>query len=131
MSKNEKWGFGKGDTEPFAITWLGKNKNQQLELLWGEHPHSRSNDNMYARTPSGTIFEFAGHRALIDIEFKSYNYLKESELSGDQIRKGGICKIISDKVPVYLFLSGCRTRFITSASSAYKTIRTSISYLNN
>lgn len=42
--------------------------------------------------------EFDGHRALWSFSYQPYNYLKESELSGDEYRKGGSIKIFRDGV---------------------------------
>jgi hypothetical protein len=98
---DDKWGIGDPTkAQPHGHTTLGKHP---VELLWGEHPHSRSDNCVYARTESGTIYEFDGHRVLLEITFKQYNYLKESELSGDQIRKGGTCAIFADGEQIYEF----------------------------
>jgi hypothetical protein len=102
MSDNE-WGFG--DPEKARhIGWsaLGENR-RPIELLYGEHKHSYNDNRFYAKTGHGEIFEFDGHRVLIDVEIKSHNYLKESHLSGDQIRKGGSAVIKFDGEPVFEF----------------------------
>lgn len=44
--------------------------------------------------------EFDGHRVLWSFEYKPHNYLKESELSGDEWRKGGTIRIFKDGVCV-------------------------------
>lgn len=85
------WGVGKKTNEKaFATTYVGKEK---VDLIFGEHPHSRQDDNVYARWESGRIEGFRGHSLLHEITFKDYNYLKESHYSGDQVRKGGECSI--------------------------------------
>lgn len=85
MSNSDQWGVGnQADAKAFDKT---KVYNTEVELIFGEHPHSRRDDNIYARYPDGHIEEFDGHRRLIDINIQSRNYLKESGLSGDQIRK--------------------------------------------
>lgn len=95
----DQWGVGdKADAKAFDKTRLN---NQEIELIFGEHPHSRQDKNIYARTPNGNIYDFDGHRRLIDIEIKSKNYLKESGLSGDQIRKEVMGYIYADGVKVY------------------------------
>ena len=104
----EEWGVGnKAQSKPFATALLGSGVREgepiTVELLHGQYPHSRRDENTYARTPSGEIYAFNGHRPLIDFKFESYNYLKTSEWSGDEIRKGGSCTILMDRVPVYSF----------------------------
>ena len=42
--------------------------------------------------------DFNGHRALWSFSYTPYNYLKESELSGDEWRKGGSIKIFKDGI---------------------------------
>src|SRR6266550_5734358 len=87
----DKWGVGnKKDEKAFAKTFVG---SREVELFFGEFPHSRSDNNIYARWPDGRIDEFDGHRVLVSVELSMKNYLKESELSGDEIRKGGSCLI--------------------------------------
>jgi hypothetical protein len=96
-----KW--GEGDTaniKPFGKTFMG---NEEVQLFHGEHPHSRNDNNTYARTKQGYIYGFDGHRVLIDITFKTNNYLKSSGISGDEIRKSGECIISADREPIYAF----------------------------
>jgi len=101
----DEWGHGDLEkARSFGWTTIGDEKDSgALELFWGEHPHSRSDNNIYARDDHGNIYGFNGHRPLIDITFRSYNYLKESHLSGDEIRKAGLCTILVDREPVYSF----------------------------
>ena len=95
----DQWGVGnRRDEMAFDTTWLG---DEPIELLWGEHPHARQDNNVYARTKSGAIYDFSGHRCLIDIEIRSRNYLKTSGLSGDEIRKSVRGVILSDGEAVY------------------------------
>lgn len=99
VHENEKWGVGsKAKDKSYATVLLGE---EEAELVFGEHPHSRRDNNEYLRTKDGAIYGFDGHRSLIDFEFKSYNYLKMSELSGDEVRKGGTCKIFVNRKPVF------------------------------
>lgn len=88
---DEKWGVGDAkDSKAFdTITIHGKS----YELIHGEHPHSRRDNNMYARDKNNNIISFDGHRRPFKIEIEEYNYLKESELSGDEIRKGCSVKV--------------------------------------
>lgn len=100
----EEWGIGDiSKASSHGWTTLGENDNGVLEVLYGEHPHSRNDNRYYARDDHGTIYEFDGHRILVDVQIKAHNYLKESYLSGDQIRKGGECVILSNREPVYSF----------------------------
>ncbi len=97
----ERWGVGdQADSRAFDTTTVG---DSIVELIHGEHPHSRRDNNTYARDPiTGTVHEFDGHRRLIDIRIESSNYLKSSSLSGDEIRKS-VGVIISDGTQVYEF----------------------------
>ena len=100
----DEWGIGDpAKARSLGSTTIGEERERPLELLWGEHPHSRSDNNLYARDSYGTIFEFDGHRVLIDVTLRSYNYLKESYLSGDEIRRGGRCVLSADREPVFAF----------------------------
>lgn len=86
-----EWGVGsRADDPPFDTTVVGKH---EVDLIFGEHPHSRCDNNMYARWKNGDVEGFSGHRLLHEIKFKDHNYLKESELSGNEVRKGGNCEI--------------------------------------
>lgn len=98
MSDNN-WGVGNAkDAKAFdTITLHG----QTYELIFGEHPHSRRDNNIYARSPFGEIEEFDGHRLCWRVEVEEHNYLKESELSGDEIRKGGGYKLFVDGECIY------------------------------
>jgi hypothetical protein len=88
---SDNWGVGNcADSKAFGTTMVG---DQEVELIHGEHPHSRSDSSIYARFPGGRIEGFDGHRLLHEIEFKDHNYLKQSGLSGDEVRKGGTCTI--------------------------------------
>lgn len=102
MATETKWGVGdKADAESFDTTTVEGNI---VELVFGEHPHSRRDNNIYARDPQrGTVHEFDGHRRLIDVRIESSNYLKSSELSGDQIRKSVTGTIICDGTALYEF----------------------------
>lgn len=101
---SEQWGHGDlSKAKTFAWTKLGEEDHGVVELFIGEHPHSRSDNTIYGRADSGIVYGFDGHRILIDVQLRSYNYLKESELSGDEIRKGGECAILADREQVYSF----------------------------
>lgn len=89
---SEQWGVGdQADAKAFDTIAEG-------ELIFGQFPHSRQDNNIYLRRPDGRIVPFDGHRRLIDVELKSSNYLKDSEWSGDEIRKSVTASIIVDGV---------------------------------
>ncbi len=101
---SDQWGAGDlSKARPFGWSKIGENDQGALELFWGEHPHSRSDNNCYARDDHGNVHGFDGHRCLIDVTLRSHNYLKESEMSGDEIRKAGQCIILADREPIYGF----------------------------
>lgn len=105
---NDQWGVGDQDNAKAFDEVLCE--GSRVELIFGEHPHSRSDNNIYARFPSGEIEPFDGHRVCTKVVIQEYNYLKESELSGDEIRKGGSAKIFFDDVQVYEFFHRDTTR---------------------
>lgn len=74
-----------------------------VDLVHGEHPHSRCDNTTYARWPDGRIEGFDGHRILWEVQLKESNYLKQSDLSGDEVRKGGNGVLIANGVQVYEF----------------------------
>lgn len=102
MTQTENWGVGdQAASRAFDTTTVG---DSIVELIHGEHPHSRRDNTTYARNPvTGGVYGFDGHRRLIDITIKSGNYLKSSNLSGDEIRKSVVGAIISDGTQVYEF----------------------------
>lgn len=87
---NDQWGVGSKADEPAFGTVLVNGK--AVELITGEHPHTRRDDSHYARFEGGRIIGFSGHRVCTSIEIREHNYIKESELSGDDIRKA--CSLI-------------------------------------
>lgn len=92
IDMNEQWGVGNAaESKSFDTTMVG---DFEVELIHGQHPHSRCDNSMYARFPDGRIEGFDGHRLLHEIRFEDHNYLKQSGLSGNEVRKGGSCKII-------------------------------------
>ena len=89
---NDQWGVGNAkDADAFDRTYVGENPEfaEPVELIFGEHPHSRSDDNIYARWESGEIEGFSGHRLIHEVRLREYNYLKTSGLSGNEVRRGG------------------------------------------
>lgn len=99
---SEQWGYGNPkDPKSFGTVTVG---SREYDLVWGEHPHSRSDNKMYAKDrASGHVEAFNGHRVLMSVEIGEENYLKESDLSGDEIRKGGYARIFADGIQVYEF----------------------------
>lgn len=97
MSK-DKWGFGKGagreGWETFEEVTIPQKGGTVYELAFGEHPHSRQDDTIYARMHGETdgrgVLAFQGIRHPLRIEIQEDNYFKESGLSGDKIR--GSCR---------------------------------------
>lgn len=102
---DDKWGVGdQADSKAFGKTYVGdEERGFPVELIHGEHPHSRSDNSIYARCEDGEIYAFSGHRCLKRIVFSDNNRLKESELSGDEIRGGSSCKIFLNGLQVYEF----------------------------
>jgi len=74
--------------------------NARCDLIFGQHPHSRRDDSFYVRFPSGSVEAFDGHRVQIHFSYHTENYLKESGLSGNEVRKGGQVVLRLDKFVV-------------------------------
>ena len=72
-------------------------------LIYGEHPHSRSDNRHYVDMGGKELVGFDGNRILVDVVARSSNYLKSSYYSGDQVRKGGTCAIFFNNIQVYEF----------------------------
>lgn len=95
----DKWGAGnKYKEKAFDTTLMGK---ETIELFFGEFPHSRQDNTIYARTKGGSIYGFSGHRQCFKIEIEEHNYLKSSELSGDEIRKGCNGKLFLNGLQIF------------------------------
>lgn len=89
---SDEWGVGNAaNSKAWATTLVSET---EVELIHGEHPHSRCDNTTYARFPDGNIEGFDGHVLLHEIRFADYNYLKQSGLSGNEVRKGGKCEIL-------------------------------------
>lgn len=106
MTHTEQWGAGpKEKWQVFGTVLVG---NEEVPILHGEHKHTGGNDNSFYVLLDGDDEEeeptgFDGHRPLVDIEIKSENYLKSSNLSGNEVRKGGDCNIYFNRQQVYSF----------------------------
>ena len=104
---SDHWGFGAADrTKSWGTAIIGNAQTgRRVPLLRGEHKHSYSDNSIYADLGHAEPEAFDGHRILIDVRIAMENYLKESELSGDEVRKGGSCTILADGVPVFEFFT--------------------------
>lgn len=101
---NDEW--GPGDRAKWSSHGLVTLHGRRLPLIYGEHPHSRNDNRHYVELDAGREpVGFDGHRILIDVRITMENYLKESELSGDEVRKGGTCVILADGVEVFEFFT--------------------------
>ena len=98
----DNWGVGEnGQAKPFAKAMFGNGENKtEVELIHGDYPHSRNDNTTYARTESGAVYDFDGHRLAFKIEIEEYNYLKSSGLSGDEIRKGCSVKVFVNGIQI-------------------------------
>lgn len=118
--RREEWGPGEAakTAKGFERGYLGippapkqpadlAPRTRGYELFFGDHPHTRRDDNVYARFDDGRVEGFNGHRVQVAIDLRTSNYLKTSGLSGNEIRKGGRCVVsmglCEPPVPVYEF----------------------------
>jgi hypothetical protein len=95
------WGVGK---EANSKAWRDvKVRGEDYELIHGEFPHSRQDNNTYARSKENPeeIYEFDGHRLPFKIEIEESNYIKRSDLSGNEIRKACKGKLFLNGVQIY------------------------------
>lgn len=97
----DQWGAGdRANWHNHGLVTVG---SKRYPLIYGEHPHSRQDNQHYVEMGGDEPTGFDGHRILIGVNLQSSNYLKESYLSGDQVRKGGSCEILADGEVVYEF----------------------------
>jgi hypothetical protein len=97
---DDQWGAGeRSKWSNHGLVMIGK---KRLPLIYGEHPHSRSDNRHYVEM-HGEAIGFSGHRLLLGVNLQSHNYMKESGLSGDEVRKGGTGQILSDGEVVFEF----------------------------
>lgn len=100
LSENEKWGAG--DKANWRYLKHGAHLGTTpVRLFHGEHPHSRSDNDLYAELAGGDAVGFDGHRVRIGVSIEEMNYLKSSGLSGDQVRKDCTARLYMDDVLVY------------------------------
>lgn len=106
---SEKWGVGnRKDEKAFATVKVG---DEDVELIHGEHPHSRADNKIYARFKDGSVEGFDGHMMLVGFRYEPSNYLKTSGLSGNEVRKGGQFVVTVNGRDIY-------SRFCRSAERA-------------
>ena len=98
---DDQW--GPGDPKTWSDHGSVVVGDRRYPLVYGEHPHSRSDNRHYANMGHREPVGFDGHRILVSVTLESSNYLKSSGLSGDEVRKGGSGKIISDGEVVFEF----------------------------
>lgn len=106
MAVEERWGVGNAaDAKGFRTVKVGDpdGRGTLVELLHGEHPHSRRDNTTYARLPGGAIQGFSGHMLRRKVVIEEYNRFKESHYSGDEIRGGCRVQIFFDDFPAYEF----------------------------
>ena len=105
MAKHRELEFGptqKAQTEKAFDK--GKLKDgREFELVMDDLPHSTSDNNIFARFEGGKVEAFDGHRVRAKIEVEEFNYLKQSGLSGNEIREGCDVRLYLDDHLVYGF----------------------------
>jgi hypothetical protein len=107
--------WGPGDRfDQFDTVWV---EGQLMDLGFGEHPHSRSDNNFYVRSKTGAITGFDGHRVQVKVVVETENYMKESELSGDEVRKtctatiylnGVVARVLDGRDPQRMLMASYR-----------------------
>lgn len=100
MSDEDKWGPGESSKTAKAFDTTKLIGGESVELIWGEHPHSRSDNRMYARFPDGGIVPFAGTRLRTRIAIAESNFGRSS-MSGVRIRSNIVAKIYFNDAQVY------------------------------
>lgn len=75
-------------------------EGHKRDLYYGE-PHSTSTNNFYAKLAGDELVPFDGHIRCIKIEIEENNYLKESQLSGDEVRKGCSVKVFENGTQIF------------------------------
>jgi hypothetical protein len=99
----DKWGAGDPSKwSDHGTVIVGQKK---YPLIYGEHPCSRQDNRHYVNLGGKEPVGFDGHRILIGVQIEMTNYLKDSYLSGSEVRKGGSGKILADGEVVFEFFS--------------------------
>lgn len=121
MSRDDKWGVGSAaDSQAIGKATVG---DLSVELIWGEHPHSRNDNKMYARFPDGSIEAFSGHRVQVRVEVETSNYMKTSYLSGDEVRRACVARIFFDGRQVYEIGGRDPERLLRQAADTLERLR--------
>lgn len=98
---DRQWGPG----DPAKRRYLNETNRFQdgtpFRLFFGEHPHSRSDKNIYADLGDDNVVGFDGHRVRTKIVVEEANYLKASSFSGSEVRKQCWADIHLDDKMVY------------------------------
>ena len=81
------WGAGDKSEWGYLAETNAFDDGTEFRLFRGEHPHSRQDNRVYAELPDGDVVGFNGHRIRTRIDIRESNYLKNSSLSGSEIRK--------------------------------------------
>lgn len=101
----DAWGPGdKVDAKAYDTVDVGGGR--KLELFFGQHPHSRRDNNTYARDESGDVTGWDGHRAPVEISVREHSYLKSSGLGGSEWRKACRTDVTISGVHVYTLGAG-------------------------
>jgi len=59
---------------------------------------SEKDEDLYAKFPNGEIIPFKGHTEKFTIQLETWNDLKRSDITGNEIRKAAICKILINNI---------------------------------
>lgn len=98
------WGVGdKAESRAFDVVAVD---GRSLELIHGQYPHSRQDNNTYARDERGRVEAWSGHRAPVEIRVRESNYLKTSGMSGDEWRRSCRADVSVAGVHVYTLPGG-------------------------
>ena len=80
IMEEEKWGLGNAtQNKAFDTVKMG---DEILELIHGEHPHSRQDNTTYAKTKHGSFIGFEGHRRPMKIEIEELKH--EYNIEGEK-----------------------------------------------
>lgn len=72
---------------------------KSVPFFWGPK-HSWWENNGYVKS-GNNFYGFSGHHRPLRVDIREFNYLKESHLSGDEVRKGGSVEIYLGEVKIF------------------------------